>query len=63
MWKQASAAYSPLKTLHNRWKRCSLMGVFATNMSEPTAQAHNLEILFMDATHAKQHRAASSLAV
>ena len=30
MWKHAPAAYGPPKTLYNRWKRWSRMGVFAT---------------------------------
>ena len=63
MWKHAPAAYGPPKTLYNRWKRWSRMGVFATIMTELAAQAQDTEILMIDATHAKVHRTASSLAV
>ncbi len=39
------------------------MRVFATIMTELAAQAHNTGIMMIDATHAKAHRTASSLAV
>lgn len=63
MWKHAPAAYGPPKTLYNRWKRWSRMGVFATIMTELAAQPQGTEILMIDVTHAKAHRTASSLAV
>ena len=63
MWKHAPAAYGPRKTLYNRWKRWSRMGVFATIMTELAAQAQETGIVMIDATHAKAHRTASSLAV
>ena len=63
MWKHAPAAYGPPKTLHNRWKRWSRMGVFATIMTELAAQAQDIGIVMIDATHAKAHRTVSSLAV
>ena len=63
MWKHAPAAYGPPKTLYNRWKRWSRMGVFATIMIELAARAQETEIVMIDATHAKAHRTASSLAV
>ena len=63
MWKHAPAAYGPPKTLYNRWKRWSRMGVFATIMTELAAQAHQTETVMIDATHLKAHRTASSLAV
>ena len=63
MWKHAPAAYGPPKTLYNRWKRWSRMGVFATIMTELAARAQDTEIVMIDATHAKAHRTASSLAV
>ena len=37
MWKHAPAEYGPPKTLYNRWKRWSRMGVFATIMTELAA--------------------------
>ena len=63
MWKHAPAAYGSPKTLYNRWKRWSRMGVFATIMTELAAQTQDTGILMIDATHAKAHRTASSLAV
>jgi transposase len=63
MWKHAPCEYGPPKTLYNRWKRWSRMGVFATIMTELAAQAQSTEIVMIDATHAKAHRTASSLAV
>jgi glucuronate isomerase len=39
------------------------MGVFATIMTELAAQAQDTGIVMIDATHAKAHRTASSLAV
>ena len=61
MWKHAPAAYGPPKTLYNRWKRWSRMGVFATIMIELAAEAQQLEMVMIDATHLKAHRTASSL--
>ena len=63
MWKHAPGAYGPHKTLYDRWKRWSRMGVFATIMTELAAQAQETEIVMIDATHAKAHRTASSLAL
>lgn len=63
MWKHAPCEYGPPKTLYNRWKRWSRMGVFTTIMTELAAQAQSTEIVMIDATHAKAHRTASSLAV
>ena len=63
MWKHAPLAYGPPKTLYNRWKRWSRMGVLATIMIELAAQAQKTEIVMIDATHAKAHRTAASLAV
>ena len=48
MWKHASSAYGPPKTLCNRWKRWSRMGMFATIMTEPAAQRQETEIVRMD---------------
>lgn len=63
MWKHAPAAYGPPKTLYNRWKRWSRMGVFATIMTDLAARSQETEIVMIDATHAKAHRTASSLSV
>lgn len=58
-WRHAPAVYGLPKTLYNRWKRLSQMGVFAT-IGGPSAGDRDRMI---DATHAKAHRSASSLAV
>ena len=63
MWKHAFAAYGPPKTLYNRWKRWSRMGVFVTIMTELAATAQETGIVMIDATHSKAPRTASSLAV
>ena len=63
MWKHAPAAYGPPKTLYNRWKRWSRMGVFTTIMTELAAQAQDTEMVMIDATHLKTHRTVSSLAL
>ena len=62
-WCDAPKEYGRPKTLYNRWKRWSRMGVFATIMTELAAQAQDTGIVMIDATHAKAHRTASSLAV
>ena len=53
--------YGPHKTLYNRWKCWSRMGVFARIMTELAAQAQQIEMGMIDATHLKAHRTASSL--
>jgi transposase len=63
MWKHAPREYGPPKTLYNRWKRWSRMGVFARIMTELAAQAQDAGLVMIDATHTKAHRTASSLAV
>jgi transposase len=63
MWKHAPRDYGPPKTLYNRWKRWSRMGVFATIMTELSARAQDTELVMIDATHLKTHRTGSSLAV
>jgi len=72
----APSAYGPPKTLYNRWKRWSRMGVFATIITELAAQAQDTGIVMIDVEsgvrhwcenrwrgHLKTHRTASSLAV
>ncbi|MEO0762869.1 MAG: IS5 family transposase [Pseudomonadota bacterium] len=61
MWKDAPAAYGRPKTLYNRWKRWSRLGVFARIMTELSGEARDLEGVMIDATHLKAHRTASSM--
>ncbi len=59
--RDAPAEYGPPKTLYNRWKRWSDMGVFAQIMMGLAEQAPNNKTLSIDATCLKAHRTASSL--
>ena len=60
-WRDAPAEYGPPKTLYNRWKRWSGMGVFARMMAGLAAEADAPKTLMIDATYLKAHRTASSL--
>jgi len=60
-WCDAPAAYGPPKTLYNRWKRWSDMGVFARIMMGLAEQAPDNKTISIDATYLKAHRTASSL--
>ena len=60
MWKDAPAVYGRPKTLYNRWKRWSRMGVFARILLELTAEEET-DTLMIDATHLKAHRTVASL--
>ena len=60
-WCDAAADYGPAKTLYNRWKRWSRMGVFARMMAGLAAQAAEPKTIMIDATYLKAHRTASSL--
>ena len=60
-WCDAPADYSPPKTLYNRWKRWSDMGVFARIMMGLAEAAPDNKTISMDATYLKAHRTASSL--
>ena len=60
-WRDAPAAYGPHKTLYNRWKRWSDMGVFARIMVGLAAEAPDNSTISIDATYLKAHRTASSL--
>ena len=60
-WRDAPREYGPHKTLYNRWKRWSDMGVFAPiNMGLP-AEAPDNKTISIDATYLKAHRTAPSL--
>ena len=60
-WCDALKEYSPHKTLYNRWKRWSDMGVFARIMTGLAIEG--TKTIMIDATYLKAHRTASSLRV
>ena len=60
-WRDAPAEYGPPKTLYNRWRRWSGMGVFARMMAGLAAEAEAPKTVMIDATYLKAHRTASSL--
>ena len=60
-WCDAPKEYGPPKTLYNRWKRWSDMGVFARIMTGLAAEARDNQTISIDATYLKAHRTASSL--
>ena len=62
-WCNAPKEYGPHKTLYNRWKRWSDMGVFAWIMEGRAAKAPDNKTISIDATYLKAHRTASSLMV
>ena len=60
-WCDAPAEYGPPKTLYNRWKRWSDMGIFAQILMGLAEQASDNKTISIDATYLKAHRTASSL--
>ena len=60
-WRDAPSEYGPPKTLYNRWKRWSDLGVFTKMMEGLSKGASDNETISMDATYLKAHRTASSL--
>ncbi|MFI2767220.1 IS5 family transposase [Sulfitobacter sp. M22386] len=60
-WSDAPREYGSPKTLYNRWKRWSDMGVFARIMNGLAAQGTDHKTIKIDATYLKAHRTASSL--
>ena len=60
-WRDAPPEYGPAKTLYNRWKRWSGMGVFARMMAGLAAEAEAPKTVMIDATYLKAHRTASGL--
>jgi transposase len=60
-WRDAPAEYGPYKTLYNRWKRWSDMGVFARIMTGLAANSPDNKTISIDATYLKAHWTASSL--
>ena len=62
-WCDAPKQYGPHKTLYNRWKRWSDMGVFGRIMEGLAAKAPDNKTISIDVTYLKAHRMASSLRV
>ena len=60
-WQDAPREYGPAKTLYNRWKRWSDMGVFARMMEGLAAADPEPKTIMIDATYLKAHRTATSL--
>lgn len=72
-WSDSPPEYGPPKTLYNRWKRWSDMGVFARMMEGLTSEAADRKTVMIDVsrrtpcvrvslrTYLKAHRTASSL--
>jgi len=60
-WRDAPAAYGPPKTIYNRFKRWSEMGVFARIFVELAKAGRETSEVMIDATHLKAHRTAASL--
>ena len=60
-WRDAPSEYGPHKTLYNRFKRWSEMGVFDKIFMALASQDGPPEQLQIDVTHLKAHRTASSL--
>ncbi|SFA84282.1 Transposase [Poseidonocella pacifica] len=60
-WSDAPREYGPPKTLYNRSKRWSDMGVFARIMAGLAAEGTERKTIMIDATCLKVHRTASSL--
>ena len=60
-WKDAPQAYGPHKTLYNRFRRWTEMGVFDRIFSHLAAEDGPPDRVMIDATHLKAHRTACSL--
>jgi len=60
-WKDSPKAYGPHKTLYNRFRRWTELGVFDRIFSHLSAEDGPPDTLMIDATHLKAHRTASSL--
>ena len=60
-WKDAPKTYGPHKTLYNRFRRWTELGIFDRIFSHLTASDEPSETLMIDATHLKAHRTAASL--
>ena len=54
-WCDAPKEYGPSKSLYNRWKRWSEMGVFARIFEGLAAEAAEPTTIMIDATYLKAH--------
>ncbi len=61
-WKDAPAAYGSHKTLYNRFKRWSELGVFDRIFTSLVSEDGPPDQLQVDSSHPKAHRTAASLA-
>ena len=62
-WCDAPKDYGPHKTLYNRWKQWSEMGLFLRMMEGLVSAEAEPKTVIIDATYLKAHRTASSLQV
>jgi transposase len=60
-WRDAPREYGPYKTLYNRFRRWTEMGIFDKIFSHLAADGGPPDTLMIDATHLKAHRTACSL--
>ena len=60
-WRDAPREYGPHKTLYNRFRRWTEMGVFDRIFSHLAVEDGPPGTLMIDATHLKAHRTACSL--
>ena len=60
-WRDAPSEYGPPKTIYNRFKRWSDMGVFGHIFTELAKGGRDTKEIMIDATHLKAHRTAASL--
>lgn len=60
-WRDAPREYGPHKTLYNRFRRWTELGVFDMIFSHLSAFDGPPDTMMIDATHLKAHRTASSL--
>jgi len=60
-WRDAPSGYGPHKTLYNRFRRWTEMGVFDRIFSHLAVEDGPPGTLMIDATHLKAHRTACSL--
>jgi transposase len=60
-WKDAPKSYGPHKTLYNRFKRWSELGVFDRIFVSLASEGPKPARIMIDSTHLKAHRTSASL--